>query len=337
MAESTGRYIFADSKSKDIRISLGAVPFQQRTIQAKDHILGQKVLLEKCLRVKENTAKNALPCEYTITELDTPDLSLGAGYGLKNGQRDQIIMRGCIEAQEGLLVNHLQLVNKEGCRVDAQAELQDRNNGHYLAGKIIAVDGTNVKVYFDVDESQSEAEACWIPYENIVNNYMYSMPDVGDRVFVYHEENGKKMAQGSHRTSTDGDSDYDTPENRSLTSTNNLLQFQPGSVIMQAGRQGINSSVITMSDEAGISIHSTQDIVFEAKQDIKVQAAQGETPEQFEKPCADYRNGMTAYTSHGGGYIGGNMGSSQKIGADVPGLKSASAPLEPYGKYKRGC
>lgn len=167
------------------------------------------------------------------------------------------------------------------------------------------MDGTNVKVHFDVNESQSEAEACWIPYENSVNNYMYSMPDVGDRVFVYHEENGKKMAQGS--------------------------------VIMQAGRQGINSSVITMSDEAGISIHSTQDIVFEAKQDIKVQAAQGETPEPFEKSCADYRNGMTAYTSHGGGYIGVNMGSSQKIGADVPGLKSASAPLEPYGKYKRGC
>ncbi|MCR5756863.1 MAG: DUF6531 domain-containing protein, partial [Selenomonas sp.] len=328
LAESTGRYIFADAKSQGIRISLGYMPFRQSQLQADDHILSQRVLLEKCLRAQENTAKRALPCEYTLTDMDTPDLSLGVGYGLKNGERGQVVMHSCIEAQDGLLINHLQLVNKEGCRVDARTELQDRNRGRYLTGKIIAVDGTNVKVHFDVDESQDESEACWIPYENIVNNYMYSMPDVGDKVFVYHEENGKKMAQGSHRTSTDGDSDYDMPENRSLTSTNNLLQFQPGSVVMQAGRQGINSSIITMSDASGISIHSTQDIVFEAKQDIEVQAAQSETPEQFAKPEADYRNGMAAYTSHGGGYIGVNMGSNKKIGADVPGLKSASAPLE---------
>uniref|UniRef100_UPI0025EEFB84 DUF6531 domain-containing protein n=1 Tax=Selenomonas sp. TaxID=2053611 RepID=UPI0025EEFB84 len=328
LAESTGRYIFVDSKSQGIRVSLGSVPFQQRTIMAKDHILSQQVLLEKCLRAQENTVEHALPCEYTVTVMDTPDLSLGAGYGLKNGQRDQVIMRSCIEAQDGLLVNHLELVNKEGCRVDAHDELQGRNCGHYLTGKIIAVDGTNVKVHFDVDESQKAGEACWIPYENIVNNYMYSMPDVGDKVFVYQEENGKKIAQGSHRSSTDGDSDYDTPENRSLTSTNNLLQFQPDSVVLLAGRHGANSSSIIMSDKSGISIHSTQDIVFDADRDVEIQAAQSMTAEQIANPTKDYQTGMTDFMAHGGGHIPVDMGNGRDIGADVAALKSASAPLE---------
>ncbi|SFT53382.1 RHS repeat-associated core domain-containing protein [Selenomonas sp. GACV-9] len=329
LAESTGRYIFADAKSQGLRISLGYIPFYQKQLAPDDKVLGQRLLLAEYGRVKQNTDKAAIPCYYTETSIDTPDLSLGVGYALKNGERDQIVMKSVIESREGLLVNHLEVINQEGCRVDAQDEQREQNRGRYLGGKILAVDGTNVKVHFDVDESQGEGEACWIPYENIVNNYMYSMPDVGDKVFVYQEENGKLMAQGSHRASTEGNSDYDTPENRSLTSTNNLLQFQPGSVILQAGRQGLNTSEIVMSDAAGISIHSNKDICFWADRDITVQAAQSKTPEQHGQPAADYEQGMADYTAHGGNNIPVDMGSDAEIGADVDGLKASSAAAEP--------
>ena len=329
LAESTGRYTFADAKSCGIRISLGYIPFRQRELSIEDHVLGKQVLLGKCSGVKQNIDDFTAPCYYTVTTIDSPDLTLGAGYGIQNGPRDQIVMRSHIEALAGMLVNHLEVVNKEGCRVTADEQQRDAQRGRYLGGRILAVDGTNVKVHFDVDAEQAEEEACWIPYENVVNNYMYSMPDVGDKVFVYFEENGKKMAQGSHRSSTEGNSDYDTPENRSLTSTNNLLQFQPGSVILQAGRQGVNTSEIDMSDAAGISIHSTQDISFWADRDITVQAAQSKTPEQHGQPAADYVKGIADYMAHGGDNIPVNMGSDAEIGADVDALKASSAAAEP--------
>ncbi|SDG74638.1 hypothetical protein SAMN05216584_1117 [Selenomonas sp. WCT3] len=76
---------------------------------------------------------------------------------------------------------------KEGCRPTAEEELRRTNMPQQLTGTILAVEGTNVKVKFDCDEHQAIEDTCWIPYENTVNNYQYSMPDVGDHVFVYYE------------------------------------------------------------------------------------------------------------------------------------------------------
>ena len=51
------------------------------------------------------------------------------------------------------------------------------------------------------------------------------MPDIGDSVFVYFENNGKAIALGSQRTDGGQNSDYQTPENKSLTSTDKMLRF----------------------------------------------------------------------------------------------------------------
>ena len=106
------------------------------------------------------------------------------------------------------LVNYIVLIPKEGCRAEARDELRETNRGKYLAGKVLEAQGKDkgnsgrdncVKVQFDCDKSQDKAKARWIPYMNIVNNYMYSMPDEGDRVSVYFEENGTILAIGSLR------------------------------------------------------------------------------------------------------------------------------------------
>lgn len=51
-----------------------------------------------------------------------------------------------------------------------------------------------------------------------MNNYLYSMPDEGDKVFVYYENNGKILALGSHRSDGGAGGDYLDASAKSLTS-----------------------------------------------------------------------------------------------------------------------
>ena len=331
LAETTGHFLFTNCASDRIQLSVGFVPFSKRRREKEDRIDAISLPVSTCRKVKENIRPMTAPCEFQDTGLATYDWKLTAGHGLEYEQRVQAVLESHIVSEDALLINRLTLRHKEGCRPEAEEELRRRNMPQQLSGTILAVDGTNVKVKFDCDEQQDIEEACWIPYENTVNNYQYSMPDVGDHVFVYFEENGEKVALGSHRGELGGNPDYEAPENRNLTSTNNMVQFQPNSVVMIAGRSGADSASITADDSRGISVVSNHDVVVHSGKDIVIQSGTDSVDDKSGKVAPGFCRGYDKYIGDGGQALAQTLQldiAAGKIGQDASLSKSLGAPKE---------
>ena len=331
LAETTGHFLFTNCASNRIELSLGFVPFSERKLEADDRIDNISLPVSTCLKVKENIRPKTMSCEFQDIGLTTYDLQLTAGHGLEYEYRTQAVLESRITSTDDLLVNHITLRHKEGCRPTAEEELRCTNMPQQLTGTILAVEGTNVKVKFDCDEQQNIDEACWIPYENTVNNYQYSMPDVGDHVFVYFEENGEKVALGSHRGELGGNPDYDAPENRNLTSTNNMVQFQPNSVVMIAGRSGADSASITADDSHGIRVASNHDVVVKSEQDIVIQSGTNSVEDTSGKLVPGFGRGYDKYIGEGGQPLEQTLQFDTdvaKIGKDAGVMKGLGAPYE---------
>ena len=91
------------------------------------------------------------------------------------------------------------------------------------------------------------------------------MPDIGDSVFVYFENNGKAIALGSQRTDGGQNSDYQRQKIKVLQVQIKCFRFTPNTAELVAGRGASDSSSgnyarIIMNDSSGISIESTQNI-----------------------------------------------------------------------------
>ena len=57
-----------------------------------------------------------------------------------------------------------------------------------LTGTVTAVSGNQIQVA--MDSEAGGGGQTWIPYESFLSNSFYCMPDVGDTVFIYYENNG---------------------------------------------------------------------------------------------------------------------------------------------------
>ena len=308
VANLYGQYIFADSKTDVMRIAIGTYPFARKKLDNESrqkHIFKD---IDKYVKVHYNVNSEAMPYEYEKIFRISYDLTIGANYLIEyEGDREKISYKSRIVSYNGAeVINHLTLDNKEGCKPDSSQTIGKKDTGDFLKGKVIAVQGTQIKVHFDCDDTQDIATAMWLPYENVMNNYIYSMPDIGDSVFVYFENNGKAIALGSQRTDGGQNSDYQTPENKSLTSTDKMLRFTPGTAELVAGRGASDSSSgnyaqIMMNDASGINIESTQNIKITAENTLIMQASDEKVKQTtFAAFKARHQEGEEEYIAHGG-------------------------------------
>ena len=308
VANLYGQYIFADSKTDVMRIAIGTYPFARKKLDNESrqkHIFKD---IDKYVKVHYNVNSEAMPYEYEKIFRISYDLTIGANYLIEyEGDREKISYKSRIVSYNGAeVINHLTLDNKEGCKPDSSQTIGKKDTGDFLKGKVIAVQGTQIKVHFDCDDTQDTATAMWLPYENVMNNYIYSMPDIGDSVFVYFENNGKAIALGSQRTDGGQNSDYQTPENKSLTSTDKMLRFTPGTAELVAGRGASDSSSgnyaqIMMNDASGINIESTQNIKITAENTLIMQASDEKVKQTtFAAFKARHQEGEEEYIAHGG-------------------------------------
>ena len=308
VANLYGQYIFADSKTDVMRIAIGTYPFARKKLDNESrqkHIFKD---IDKYVKVHYNVNSEVMPYEYEKIFRISYDLTIGANYLIEyEGDREKISYKSRIVSYNGAeVINHLTLDNKEGCKPDSSQTIGKKDTGDFLKGKVIAVQGTQIKVHFDCDDTQDIATAMWLPYENVMNNYIYSMPDIGDSVFVYFENNGKAIALGSQRTDGGQNSDYQTPENKSLTSTDKMLRFTPGTAELVAGRGASDSSSgnyaqIMMNDASGINIESTQNIKITAENTLIMQASDEKVKQTtFAAFKARHQEGEEEYIAHGG-------------------------------------
>lgn len=351
IANQYGAYLFTDSKSDLMRLAVGTYPFACKELGAetrkKPADSGKDIV--KYIKIQQNVDEQAEAYQFETEGKTSYDLTIGAGYQIESqGERVRWSQRSEIVTVGETAENRLTLAHPEGCRPDSETSAGVLNQGDAIKGEIIRVQGTQIKVHFYCDAEQDEATAMWLPFENTMNNYFYSMPDEGDEVFVYYENNGKAVALGSRRANSATHGDYVDPASKMLNSTNKMLKMTPGSCELVAARGaydqgGGNQALIQMTDAGGIVIKSTQDIHIQADKRLKLVAAKSAIPEDdFQKSEKEYKTkhdaGAEKYMACGGSkpYNSGQEILKQ-LGADVAasfsgGVKAMAAEIPAFVK-----
>ncbi|AJQ29481.1 RHS repeat-associated core domain-containing protein [Pelosinus fermentans] len=351
IANQYGAYLFTDSKSDLLRLAVGTYPFACKELGAetrkKPADSGKDIL--KYIQIQQNVDDQAEAYQFETEGKTSYDLTIGAGYQLESqGERVRWSQRSEIVSVGETAENRLTLAHLEGCRPDREKSAGALNQRDAIKGKIIRVQGTQIKVHFYCDAEQDEATAMWLPFENTMNNYFYSMPDEGDEVFVYYENNGKAVALGSRRANSATHGDYVDPASKMMNSTNKMLKMTPGSCELVAARGaydqgGGNQALIQMTDAGGIVIKSTQDIHVQADKRLKLVAAKSAIPEgEITAVQAKYDAGHTqgaALYMAGGGSKPYNSGQEilKQIGSDIAvsfsgGVKAMAAEIPAFVK-----
>lgn len=111
-----------------------------------------------------------------------------------------------------------------------------------------------------------------MPYESSISNNFYCMPDIGDTVYIYYENNGKIVCLGSHHKNT-SHSDMQKPEEKVLTNRDKMIRFGTTGITLSATRErtdneDCNAVSITMDEKDGITINSGREIIMAAEGNI---------------------------------------------------------------------
>lgn len=263
IANQYQKLLFVNSKASGCQIHVGAVPFGMKELGTVQDIRTLREV-DKVREIQKSTSPKASVFEFEETVLTVYDLSIGVGYGVSYQGRRQTVTKSEIFSRQGMLLNRITLTNQEGIIPSASQSMGVTKQCRILTGTVTDRDKTNVKVDFatlgDVPR--------WMPYAHGGSNYFYSMPDIGDRVFVYYEtgDSEKIVCLGSRHV-------HDSPDfiqykDKMLTANNRMIQFSEKEVSLIGNRKewdglGGEQASIVFHDQKGIEITSTQDISLE--------------------------------------------------------------------------
>ena len=285
IAERHGQILFVDSKTDKTKLSVGfKKAFKEFEADESPIILSQSVPMNFYKRLEANTYEGARSCYFSDTEIKTDDVKICVGCGVKYDNQVQVVIAAHIYLYENVLFNEITIRHKEGCRADAWDVLKHFDKFYYLTGKVLESKDTNVKVQFDCDEKQSKDEALDIPYESAASNYLYTMPDEGEKVFVY-VDNIRQAAMGSLRAKEVSEK----PENRSFKIKDSSLTFDPKKTEFAAADKAV------LTEEEGIKITAKKDLIFSSKGDMIIQSAAGGLPDNQLIMAAPHMVGYTQY------------------------------------------
>ena len=284
LAERHGQIIFVDAKSDKLRLSVGFKEFKAFDGDKSMRLLRRTVPMDFYKRLEANTYEGARSCYFAEVDLLTDDPTIGVGSSVKYENAAQAVVASHVYVRDNVLFNEIRLRHAEGCRADAWDVMKHFDEFHYATGKVLEVKGTNVKVQFDCDEKQSKDEALDIPYESPASNYLYTMPDVNDKVFVYIDRI-MQSAQGSLRVKEATD-EY---TKRSFKTKDATLNLEPKKTVLKAGNK------VELEEGDGIKMTAPKDIIFSSKGDIIIQSAQGLMPDNQLMMAAGHFAGYARY------------------------------------------
>ncbi|WP_052091976.1 AHH domain-containing protein [Paenibacillus sp. FSL H7-0357] len=181
---------------------------------------------------------------------------------------------------QGMLIHTYTLSPHSGIR-----ENEIRNDelaGASLEGKILAVTKDTVKVHLDVDATQAEHEASWMPYSAVYasdGGGFYCMPQAGDSVQVYFGSGREQdaFAMGSVRRGSSPSPKTADPATKSwgtnfgkemrMTDAEMSLIATEGSLFITLDDGGIS-----ITSNSGIQIKTVQDLVLDSEKSIEIEA-----------------------------------------------------------------
>ncbi|MEK5029645.1 zincin-like metallopeptidase toxin domain-containing protein [Paenibacillus sp. FSL M7-1046] len=181
---------------------------------------------------------------------------------------------------QGMLIHTYTLSPHSGIR-----ENEIRNDelaGASLEGKILAVKKDTVKVHLDVDATQAEHEASWMPYSAVYasdGGGFYCMPQAGDSVQVYFGSGREQdaFAMGSVRRGSSPSPKTADPATKSwgtnfgkemrMTDAEMSLIATEGSLFITLDDGGIS-----ITSNSGIQMNTVQDLVLDSEKSIEIEA-----------------------------------------------------------------
>lgn len=284
-AERHGQILFVDTKTDKLKISVGFKAFKEFEIENPPQFLSRNVSIDFFSRLEQNTYEGARSSYFFETTLEISDLNVGVGSSVKFEDKTQAVVASKIYSDENSLRNQITLRPAEGCRADAWDVMNHFDEFFYLTGKVLESEGNDVKIQFDCDESQSKDDALKIPFESDASNYLYTMPDDGEKVCVYVD----RIRQAAMTTLRTKDVD-DKPENRSFKIKTTSLIFDPKKFSFAAEKT-------ELKHEDGTNFSTDKNIIFAAKGDIIIQSAQGLMPDGQLTMAAPHFAGYAQYTA----------------------------------------
>lgn len=284
LAERHGQILFTDSRTDKLHITLGFKAFNQHTLKKNYQVLRYVVPMDLYKRLEQNTYSGARSSYFTETHIVTGETKIGVGHGVNFDNALQAVTASHIYLVENVLQNRITLRHAEGCRADAWDVTKYFDEFFYITGKVLESKDNNVKVQFDCDQKQSKDEAVNIPYESPVSNYLYTMPDEKDKVYVYVDKI-RQAAMGSLRAKEVSDA----AEKRSFKTKNSSLAFDPKKLTFAAQEK------TNFEFEKGVTFNAPKNITITSSGDILLQSAGSMVPDNQLKMSAPHFAGYGQY------------------------------------------
>lgn len=298
IANQFGFTVFVDSKSAGKRISIGVVPFSEKSFFSEERPSVLSKDIAAFWRAKNGPAPKASIYEFLQQGYQISNLDIGVGYATSGGISPQIIVKSDISAINSLLINSVVLAYQGGAypateknRIVGHAMSENINIpvvvpqpnsvSSIISGKVIAVSGTDIQVEFSDGQ---EGGVRWIPYCSMLGNDFYCMPDEGDTVYCYYETNGEIVCLGSRHVSTESP-DFKKPDEKVMTANNCMIRQKPDSIELTGNRRELEGTggervKITLSDTDGIDISSSQTVTIKTESALLIQSTDLEKTEE---------------------------------------------------------
>ena len=305
IANEQGLYVYADSKSMQPHISIGLEPFgvfPQGVVEVNSE--GKNI--SDFFSIQYDTGSQISSCQLAKQKGYSPELLVGVGYKL-SGTREQAVIGSRITSEGDLLVNRLTLTDPMGAiPVSGTRTLLQST---VLTGEVQEVQGVEILVQFNHDGPAAGTR--WILYESPISNYFYCMPQIGDTVFAYYQNDGTIVCLGSRWS---GElPDFEKPEDRLLLAQKHMIKASTQKLEFVLDRDHTNpdnfkkthfsfksGEGLIISTEECLQLLSLQQNICLASRPKDWVDTSAEAEVKSAKDAA-FQAGLADYTGHGGG------------------------------------
>ena len=306
IANEQGLYVYPDSKALEPHISVGLEPFSTFPYSSFKLECEEKDLVD-FMTMRARMGGEALSYQMAKQQGLSPDLEIGVGCELQGELRSYAVIGSRITSDGDLLENRLTLTDPVGA-VPVNGK-KTTLLSTVLTGQVLEVQGVEVLVKFSSDGPAAGTR--WIPYESSIGNYFYCMPNIGDQVFAYYQNDGTIVCLGSKWSGEMPD--FSKPADRTLVAQGHMIKAASNQlefVIRRdyADQENEEKTHITFKSKEGITIQSKGDILFDALENFNLvsrpQTLESFVPNHESKSAemqAAFESGYSDYVGHGGG------------------------------------
>ena len=319
VANEQGLYVYADSKSMQPHISIGLEPFgvfPQDVVEVNSE--GKNI--SDFFSIQYDTGNQVPSFQLAKQHGYSPELLVGVGYKL-SGSHEKAVIGSRITSEGDLLVNRLTLTDPVGAiPVSGTRTLLQST---VLTGKVLEVQGVEILVQFNHDGPAAGTR--WILYESPISNYFYCMPQIGDTVFAYYQNDGTIVCLGSRWS---GElPDFEKPEDRLLLAQKHMIKASTQKLEFVLERDHTNPENFKKTH---ISFKSGEGLIISTEECLQLLSLQqniclASRPKDWVDTSAEaevkaakdavFETGLADYTGHGGGGAKPSYSEDDKLAA----------------------